>query len=63
MTDVDALKSVLDRTANEVFLLCAQTAEDLATKVESDELPVDAMTALRLLATIFRSSGERRYAP
>ena len=42
------------------FLVCAASAEDMAIKVESGELPMDAPTALRMLATMFRSSAEHK---
>jgi hypothetical protein len=49
----------MKKASRDTFVACAQSAEDLAQKVEINELPMDAPTALRLLAVMFRSSSQR----
>lgn len=49
----------MKRASRDTFKVCADTAESMAEQVESGALPMDAVTALRLLASMFRSSGER----
>lgn len=49
----------MKRASRDTFKVCADAAESMAVQVESGALPMDAVTALRLLASMFRSSGER----
>lgn len=49
----------MKRASRDTFKVCADTAESMAEQVESGALPMDAVTALRLLVNMFRSSGER----
>lgn len=51
--------SFMKRASRDTFALCAATAEDIATQVESGALPMDAPTALRLLASMFTASLRR----
>lgn len=51
--------SFMKRAGRDTFRACAQSAEELAQKVESGELPIDAPTALRLLVYMFERSSER----
>ncbi len=52
--------SLLRHAERAIFRICAEAAEDMAAKVESGELPMDAPTALRLLASMFRASEEKQ---
>ena len=49
----------MKRASRDTFALCAKSAEDMAKQVESGALPMDAATALRLLASMFVASSRR----
>lgn len=49
----------MKRASRDTFHLCAESAENLAIQVENGELPMDAVTALRLLASMFDASARR----
>ncbi len=61
MADLEPVPLSLLRYAERaIFRICAEAAEEMATKVESGELPMDAPMALRLLASMFhRSEGKQ----
>jgi hypothetical protein len=58
-TDVKGVLAFMKRASRDTFRVCAESAENMASKVESGEMPDDAATLLRLLATMFRASAER----
>jgi len=47
----------MKRASRDTFRVCAEADEHFATQVESGALLVDAVTALRLLATMFTTSA------
>jgi hypothetical protein len=49
----------MKRASRDTFKLCAESAEAMAKQVENGELPMDAPTALRFLATLFMGSARR----
>jgi len=49
----------MKRASRDTFKVCAQAAENMAVRVESGEVPMDASTALRLLASMFEASARR----
>lgn len=49
----------MKRASRDTFNACADSAERMADQAESGALPMDAKTALRFLATMFRASAER----
>jgi hypothetical protein len=50
----------MKRASRDTFALCAKSAEDMAKQVEIGVLPpMDAVTALRLLASMFVASARR----
>ena len=49
----------MKRASRDTFALCAKSAEDMAKQVESGALPMDAPTALQLLASMFVASSRR----
>lgn len=51
--------SFMKRASRDTFNLCAKSAESLAVQVESGAIPMDAPTALRLLASMFVGSARR----
>lgn len=51
--------SFMRRASRDTFRVCAQSAENLAVQIESGQLPMDASTALRLLAQMFEASARR----
>jgi hypothetical protein len=55
-----AALAFMKRASRDTFAVCAESAENLALKIESDELPVDGATACRMLASMFRASGRAR---
>jgi hypothetical protein len=51
--------SFMKRASRDTFQLCADMAESMARQVEDGALPMDAVTALRLLASMFTASSRR----
>lgn len=45
--------------AREAFAVCARTAEEMAANIEKGDLPMDGVTACRLLASMFKASAGR----
>jgi hypothetical protein len=52
--------SLLRRAASDTFAVCAESAENLALKLEQDAMSVDASTACRMLAHMYRASARSR---
>jgi len=65
MTDVATVATkgvalaLMKRASRDTFRHCAKSAESMAAKVEGGVLPMDAPTALRLLAAMFNASADR----
>lgn len=51
--------SFIKRASRDTFEACARTCEDMAAKVRSGELPIDAENALLLVASMFAASAQR----
>jgi hypothetical protein len=51
--------SFMKRASRDTFKVCAKTCEDMAAKVRSGDLPMDAETALMLVASMFTASAQR----
>lgn len=61
-TDLDkraVALAFMKRASRDTFNVCADSAERMADQAESGALPIDAPTALRFLASMFRASAER----
>jgi hypothetical protein len=52
--------SLLRRACSDTFAVCAESAENLALKLEQDAMQVDASTACRMLAHMYRASSRAR---
>ena len=54
-----AIDLIVRQAMRDVFKLCIATAEELADKIESGELEMDAPEALRFIAMMFRTSASK----
>ena len=57
--NVAAALEFMKKAGREVFALCAEAAESMACAVERGDLPMDAPTALRVLASMFVASAKK----
>ena len=55
---MSTILEALSDASQKAFRICAARAEALANDIESGKLQMDAPTALRLVATMFRKSAE-----
>ena len=51
--------SFMKSASRQAYAMCADQAEAVAVEIENGALPMDAVTALRFLATLFRGSAGR----